>query len=44
MKKSCLTIEINSIFNVKSIEIFVYYIFFIFWTCFFQILDTAYKS
>ena len=32
MKKSCLTSEIDSIFNVKSIELSVYYIFFGFWT------------
>ena len=41
MKKSCLTSEINSIFNVKNIEVSVYYILFSFYTCFFQILDNA---
>ena len=39
-KKSLLTGEVNSIFNVKIIAFSVYNIFFGFWT-FFQILDTA---
>ena len=41
MKKSCLSREINSIFNDKSIEFFVFFILFEFQTCFFQIIDTA---
>ena len=35
-----LTIEINTIFNVKSLNFSVYYISYGFWTSFFQILDT----
>ena len=33
--------DMNSIFNIKSIEFSIYYIFFGFWTCFFQILQKA---
>ena len=40
-KKPCLSSEINSILNVKSIQFTVYYIFFGFWTRFFQIEDTV---
>ena len=39
--KSCPTSEINSIFNIKTIEFSVYSIFFGFKTCFFQIWVTA---
>ena len=38
--KSCLTSEKYSIINVQNIEFSVYYIFYGFWTCFCQILDT----
>ena len=38
--KSCLTSEKYSIINVQNIEFSVYYIFYGFWTCFYQILDT----
>ena len=40
MKKSCLNTS-DSILNIKNVEFSVYYIFFGFLTCFFQILDTA---
>ena len=43
-KNSCLTSEINSIFNVKSIEFSVYYIFFGFWTHCMQYMVWCHKS
>ena len=36
--------EINFIFNVQNIEFSIDYIFYGFWTCFFQILDTVCKT